>query len=415
MRYTSLRTKLVTACLITISLLVSFTVSAQDAEKGQKLFKGNCAACHALDKKVVGPALSGMSERAPKPSEEWLIKWIKNSQELVKAGDAYAVKIFEEYNKMPMPAQSVSDQDIKDIIAYVANPPGKKEDKAVAGAVKAPVVVEDSGTMTYVLVALIALFVILAFILSGVKGSLEKLIREKNNLPEPPVYTSKEKAFLWCNQNKKIIAVILLIVSAYFSQASWYAMKDIGVFTNYQPAQPINFSHKIHAGQNGINCQYCHSSAEKGKTSGVPSANVCMNCHKYVQEGPVTGKTEIAKIYAALDYDVDKQTYGNNPKPIKWIRVHNLPDHVYFNHSQHVKVGKQECQTCHGPVQEMDTVKQFSPLTMGWCIDCHRKTEVKMEGNPYYTDLHAKLKEKFKGKPITVENMGGIDCGKCHY
>lgn len=415
MRYTSLRTKFVSICLITISLLVSFSVSAQDTEKGQKLFKGNCASCHALDKRLTGPALAGVADRVPKPSEEWLIKWIKNSGDLIKAGDAYAVKVFEEYNRVPMPAQSVSDQDVKDILAYIANPPAKKDDKTAPAAGAVAPVKEDGNTMMYVMFALALLFIVLGYLLSGIRNSLEKLIREKNNLPEPPVYTRKEKAYLWSKENKKLIAIITLIVVGYFSQAAWYSMKDIGVFTNYQPEQPINFSHKIHAGQNGINCQYCHSSVEKGKSAGVPSANVCMNCHKYVSEGPVTGKTEIAKIYAAMDYDAEKQTYGNNPKPIKWIRIHNLPDHVYFNHSQHVKVGKQECQTCHGPIQEMDTVKQFSPLTMGWCIDCHRKTEVKMEGNPYYTDLHAKLKEKFKGQPITVDKMGGIECGKCHY
>ena len=192
-------------------------------------------------------------------------------------------------------------------------------------------------------------------------------------------------------------------------------MKEIGVYTGYQPAQPINFSHKIHAGKNAINCQYCHSGVEKSKTAGVPSANVCMNCHKFIQEGPVTGKTEIAKIYAALDYDVEKGTYGPNQKPIKWVKVHALPDHVFFSHQQHVKVGQQDCANCHGKIAEMDTVKQVSPLTMGWCIDCHRKTEVKMEGNEYYKELHAKLKEKYKGQAITVAAMGGIECSKCHY
>jgi len=192
-------------------------------------------------------------------------------------------------------------------------------------------------------------------------------------------------------------------------------MMGIGVYQGYMPEQPIWFSHKIHAGQNGVNCQYCHSGVEKSKVANVPSANVCMNCHKYIQEGTISGTKEIAKIYAALDYNPEKQTYGENQKPIKWVRVHNLPDHVYFNHSQHVKVGKIECTECHGEIAKMDTVYQNSLLTMGWCIDCHRKTEVKMEGNAYYNELHAKLKEKYKGEPITVAKMGGLECAKCHY
>jgi hypothetical protein len=224
-----------------------------------------------------------------------------------------------------------------------------------------------------------------------------------------------ESAVYWMRTNKKIVALVLLVMVAMGSRAAWNGMMGIGVYEGYQPEQPIFFSHKIHAGQNGINCVYCHSGVEKSKISNIPSANVCMNCHKYIQEGAVTGKTEIAKIYAALDFDPATQTYGKNTKPIKWVKVHTLPDHVYFNHAQHVTVGKQECATCHGPIEQMDTVRQHSSLTMGWCIDCHRKTEVKMEGNAYYNELHAKLAAKYKGQPITVDKMGGIECGKCHY
>jgi len=202
----------------------------------------------------------------------------------------------------------------------------------------------------------------------------------------------------------------------YGSVKAWYGLMDIGVTQGYKPEQPIKYSHKLHAGDMKISCIYCHSGAEKGKTAGIPSAMVCMNCHKYIQEGPVYGKEEINKIYAALDYDPATQKYGPNQKPIQWVRVHNLPDLAYFNHSQHVKVGKIECQTCHGPVQEMDTLKQFSSLTMGWCIDCHRTTEVKMDGNAYYNDYHKKLSEKYGPEAkLTVEHIGGTECSRCHY
>jgi hypothetical protein len=141
-----------------------------------------------------------------------------------------------------------------------------------------------------------------------------------------------------------------------------------------------------------------------------------MNCHKGIKEGTLTGTTEISKIYAALDYNPETQTYGPNPKPIKWTRVHNLPDFAYFNHSQHVKVGGVMCQTCHGPVEEMTVAKQFAPLTMSWCINCHRETEVKMAGNHYYDKYHKYLSNKYGADAkITVEKIGGTECGRCHY
>ena len=191
---------------------------------------------------------------------------------------------------------------------------------------------------------------------------------------------------------------------------------NMGRQQNYEPTQPIAFSHKLHAGINGVDCQYCHSGARKGKSAVIPAANVCMNCHKAIEEGPEYGKAEIAKIYEAVDWDVETQTYGDNPKPIEWVRVHNLPDHVYFNHSQHVTVGGVQCQTCHGPIETMEKVYQHETLGMGWCIDCHRETEVNFVSNDYYQvyeQLHKDLKEN--GKKITVEDIGGLECQKCHY
>ena len=403
--------------VVTVMLFSQFSSFAQDAAAGEKLFKINCAACHGIGTaKLVGPGLKGVSDRVPKPASEWLHKWIKNSQALVKAGDPYAVKIFEEFNKSVMPSQALSDQEVTDIIAYIDNPP------VDAKAAAAPVVEDtkpaktDSSTVLYFLFGLILLFLILISVLGGVRNSLQRLVNQKEGLPEPVSVKYNTQYFKnWARNNKKLVALAFIVLMSYGSRAAWNGMMGIGLYEGYAPEQPIFFSHKIHAGQNGINCVYCHSGVEKSKISNVPSANVCMNCHKGIQEGAVTGKTEIAKIYAALDYDPDKQTYGPNPKPIKWVKVHQLPEHAYFNHSQHVVVGKQECTTCHGPVAEMDTLRQFSPLTMGWCIDCHRKTEVKMEGNPYYNKLHEELKKTYGKKPITVSMMGGIECGKCHY
>jgi hypothetical protein len=160
----------------------------------------------------------------------------------------------------------------------------------------------------------------------------------------------------------------------------------------------------LHAGEYGIECEYCHSGATKSKNAWIPSANVCMNCHKLINEGPKYGTEEIQKIYDAIGFDPATKQYieGYEQKPIEWVRIHNLPDHAYFNHAQHVVVGGLECQTCHGPIEEMEVVYQYSTLGMGWCINCHREEKVKTLG-----------KENPEG--LTVEDMGGLDCARCHY
>lgn len=187
---------------------------------------------------------------------------------------------------------------------------------------------------------------------------------------------------------------------------------SIGIQQNYQPKQPIAFSHKIHAGQYEIECRYCHTGALKGKQANIPSANICMNCHSQIREGTNTGTTEISKIYAAIGFDPATSSYTGKQKPIEWVRIHNLPDLAYFNHAQHNNVGGIECQTCHGPIEEMDVVKQYSLLTMGWCIDCHRKTDVNTKGNEYYDKL---LELHNSKKALKVEDIGGLECAKCHY
>ena len=125
-----------------------------------------------------------------------------------------------------------------------------------------------------------------------------------------------------------------------------------------------------------------------------------MNCHSSIK----TESDEIQKIYAAVE----------NNEPIQWVRIHNLPDLAYFNHQQHVSVGNIECQTCHGPIEEMDVVYQYAPLTMGWCINCHRDTDVSAKGNAYYDNL-VELHEAKSKEPMKVEDIGGLECAKCHY
>jgi hypothetical protein len=205
----------------------------------------------------------------------------------------------------------------------------------------------------------------------------------------------------------RIVPIALLTISMLF--ITQYIVKsaiDLGRSKNYQPDQPIKFSHKIHAGQNQTSCLYCHFNAERGKFAGIPPANVCTNCHVLVKEGGKTGKFEIARIYEAIEKD----------QPIKWVKVHNLPDHVFFDHSQHVVAGKIDCLQCHGDVAAMDEIVQVNDMSMGWCVQCHRETSVQFDNNFYgkYEQLHKDLKDG-KISKVTVEQIGGTDCMKCHY
>ncbi len=388
-------------------------ISGASAQDGESLFKANCTSCHAVKDKVVGPALQGVETRH---SEEWLIKWVHSSSAMIKAGDPEAVKLFNDNNKVAMPNQSLKDDEIKAIFAYVKTEAAKVDVKGPVAGANGPV--EDTGnnTVIYLLIAAVVLFLV-SGVLRRVQHTLAKTVRQKEGVPEPPVRTRTQGFIHWARNNKKLVAIILILFTLYGSVKGWYGLQSLGISQGYTPDQPIAFNHTLHAGANAISCVYCHSGAEKGKTAGVPSANVCMNCHKFIKKGPTTGTEEIAKIYKALDYDADKGTYGPNQKPIQWVRVHNLPDLAYFNHSQHFVVGKIACQTCHGQIQDSMTVaSQYSPLTMGWCINCHRETQVKMTGNAYYNEYHKELLSKYGSDSlITVEKIGGTECARCHY
>jgi len=386
--------------------LGSTNVYAQDAAKGESLFKSNCASCHALNKKLVGPALSGVSERR---EEEWLLKWVKNSSALIKSGDPDAIAIFEEYNKSAMTAFThFSDEDVKDILAYIENPP-VKADAVTSGT---PGDTQSSGGNNTTMIIIVALVILSAVLFASLKA--KNALKKAMDEPTDSMY-KQTKDWLMARPGLVVVIVVLIFVGGV--KDTWENVFDkVGAAQGYQPTQPIAFSHKIHAGEQKIDCNYCHSGARHSKTSGIPSANVCMNCHTYINEGTQTGTTEISKIYEAIGYDPETRAYKENyeAKPIEWVKIHNLPDLVYFNHAQHVTAGKQECKTCHGPIEEMDVVEQFAPLTMGWCIECHRKTEVNTD-NPYYENLNERWADKFHGEKITVDKIGGLECGKCHY
>ena len=402
-----------------------FTAFAQepDIQAGKKLFNANCAACHKLNKKAVGPALRGVSA---KYDRDWLYKWIKNSSAMIKDGDPQAVSIWEEYNKVAMNAfPLLSNSDIDNILAYTDYVPPAPV--VTAGAQLPANTTSNSGTSNdLILAALILVFIMLVVMLFLVQKTLKRIALASGVDISPPV--KEKRPPLWkviVNNHFLIFLMVIgfLLSSAYFVYG--YLMQ-VGIDQGYMPVQPIHYSHKIHSGANQIECKYCHSSARVSKHSGIPSLNVCMNCHKNIaeyagEEDLENGYTkdfytkEIKKLYDAVGWDEENQAYTGNTKPVKWVRIHNLPDFVYFNHAQHVQVGGIECQTCHGPVEEMEVMYQHSSLTMGWCINCHRESNVKLKDNEYYTKIHDELSKKYGVEELTVAQMGGLECGKCHY
>ncbi|MFD2696931.1 cytochrome c3 family protein [Mesonia sediminis] len=394
-----------------------------DVSAGKDLFNSLCAACHKPYKRAIGPALHGVTEKRGK---EWLYSWIKNSSAMIEAGDPQAVAIYEEYNKVAMNAfPQLSNSDIDNILAYVEQP--KPEPKVAVAAEGSTAAGQGggAGVSTQVVLGILAfVLLLLLVVLFLVNKTLTRfaeangVVIEKDEKISKPIW----KAFVENQFLVIVTTVVLLLVGSYYVYGFFM---QVGVDQGYAPVQPIHYSHKIHAGDNGIDCKYCHSSARVSKQSGIPSLNVCMNCHKSIAEvAPETATEEyskefydgeIAKLYDAVGWDPATQSYTGEEKPVKWVRIHNLPDLAYFNHSQHVTVAGIECQKCHGPVEEMEIMRQHAPLTMGWCIECHRDTKVNMQGNEYYEKIHEELSKKYGVETLTAAQMGALECGKCHY
>jgi hypothetical protein len=358
------------------------------------------------------------------PSKEWIYKWVHNSQALIASGDKDAVEIFNKWNKIPMTAfPNLKTEEIDAIIAYVNSVEPPKAPTAAAQGAGAESHEDNTWLYTFITISLLALVIILW----RANYSLRRVANDIEGIPnetEVPFY-----------RNKIVIALVVIIGFILCGYWITNGAIEMGRQQNYQPLQPIFYSHKVHAGINQINCLYCHSGAEKSRQAMVPSPNVCMNCHKQINEytgeeklvtmegKEVDGTAEIQKLYKYTGWNPDKKDYNRDANgniithPIEWTKIHNLPDHVYFNHSQHVAVGKVQCQRCHGPIEKMDEVYQFAPLSMGWCINCHRQTQVQFADNNYYS-IYEKYHEETKaGKRsgVTVEDIGGIECQKCHY
>jgi len=395
------------------TLSLSFITNAQDEipteeariSEGESLFKGNCQSCHKVHEKLVGPALKDVYDRAP--SIDWIVNFVWNSQKMIADGDEYANELWEEYQPTQMTAFPTFSRDqILSILAYI-----KVETEAgpevVADVAATGEGVQPAGEsipafyLNAIMVGLVVVLVLILVVLILITSVLRKYLNQRGDLDtDDQEIVNPKFSFDGLIKSKPFIFMVTFVFTAIVFKVVINQLFAVGVQVGYAPKQPIAFSHELHAGQYEIDCQYCHTGVRKSKSANIPSPNICMNCHSSIK----TESPEIQKIYAAIE----------NDKPIEWVRIHNLPDLAYFNHSQHVEVGNIECQTCHGPIEEMEVVRQHSLLTMGWCIDCHRETNVNTKGNAYYDKLVELHSEESK-EALKVEDIGGLECAKCHY
>jgi mono/diheme cytochrome c family protein len=441
-----------------------------DPAKGKELFVNNCAQCHAKDmkQKLTGPALAGVEERWGGDRAS-LYKWVRNSQGLIATGFPRAVAVYNENAKAVMNSfPNLKDEEIDHILEYIKKQAagGGTSVAATGGGGTEEKPKENNSLMLGVVLATLGLLAILmAQLISRLKAAA--LIQEGH-------VGVKQGTVSQIITSKSVIAFLvfaLVVLGGYTTVNNAISM---GRQQGYAPDQPIKFSHATHAGVQKIECQYCHDSARRSKHSSVPGTNTCMNCHAAIKVGSKYGTAELTKIYASIGWDpttgkyidnydnmsedqvaaVYKKWIGDNymakkemkaldqsgemivndqwndlktsltnstkskiQGPIEWTRLHNLPDHAYFNHAQHVSVGKVACQTCHGKVEAMEVMQQHAPLSMGWCINCHRQTDVKFNENAYYNSYkryHDELKSG-KRESVKVEDIGGLECQKCHY
>ena len=397
------------------------------AVDGKQLFQQNCQTCHALDKKLTGPALRGFTARGPWGDKQAIYDWVHNPSAFI-AKDAYAKTLQQEYGVVMQAFPALSNESIDAIVDYIntAPPPGGAATTVAPGAESAAD--KDVANRNAVIFGVISLILaIVALILMQVNNNLKKLSDDKENIRRP------EQVPFW--RNKAYIALLALV---FFIVGGYFVSKgaiNLGRQQGYMPQQPIYYSHKVHAGINQINCLYCHGSAWESKHAASPSINICMNCHKAIstyEKGPklfdeagkeINGTAEIEKLYKFAGYTPGQPWDASKSKPVEWIKIHNLPDHVYFNHAQHVNAGKVACQSCHGNVQEMDVVGQQAELSMGWCINCHRESKVNFynkadsTGNKFYSIYEKFHNDIANGKmdSVTVKDIGGLECQKCHY
>lgn len=419
------RTGVKTLIPLFLIIILSF-VNTLRAQDGGQIFQQNCAACHSVTKDLTGPKLAGVESRGPWSDRKQLYAWVHNPSKFM-ASDPYTQGLKQQFGGVVMTAfPQLSEKEIDAVITYINKAATATTASAPGGAAVGTEAKydEDDSSILYGILTLI--LAVVALIMLQVNSNLKKLADDKEGVAaQEPIPFYRNKSYI------TLLTLILFVIGGFF-----VVKGAIGLGRNkgYQPEQPIFYSHKVHAGKNQISCLYCHGGAFEGKPANIPSLNTCMNCHMTINEytgeklyredgKEVDGTAEIQKIYEHTGWDPASRTYTGDGIPVEWVKIHNLPDHVYFNHSQHTVAGQVQCQTCHGEIQNMDEVKQFADLSMGWCVNCHRETKVNFidsagtKGNQFYS-IYEKYHDEIKsGKrdSVTVSDIGGIECQKCHY
>ena len=430
--------------LLILVLAVSL-LSFQAVAQGEALFKSKCATCHQPLKNSTGPKLYQVRDKwaSGGAKEGSIYTWVNNWQ-TAAASDPYAADV-SKWSPTAMSAfPDLKKEEIDAIFDWVDT----QQEASATGAPNGeenpltPTDVEEEGSLSWVWIVMGVVFLTIILAVGGVRRQLKVVTSENPDAQEKLTYSEEFRSWAW--KNRLYVGIASLIIVLAVIVTLFQSLYRINVVEGYQPSQPIAFPHDRHAGVNGIDCKYCHNSVTKSKSAGIPSVNVCMNCHKQINgEGkPFAG--EIKKIYDAAGWDVSSGAgkYTGKTKPIVWNKVHVLPDHVYFNHSQHVGVGGIDCKHCHGdmttmnetvkvqPVEELNkiegNIKLTKPtLTMGWCIECHGAKDVALGNgkNAYYDEIHRRLmnndknlyRKYLKDGKVSVSELGGWECAKCHY
>ncbi|HWC52449.1 MAG TPA: c-type cytochrome [Chitinophagaceae bacterium] len=417
-------TKKLTLFALFIFVFSGIQLSAQD---GKTLFQQKCATCHNIFKPMTGPALENLEQRGQWSDHNKLLEWVHNPAAFMSK-DPYTAGLKAQFGIVMQQFPELTIKDVDAIVSYINSEVAAQNAPKgpTTGATEEEKPKSSSNAVIFGVISLI--MAIIALILMQVNSNLKKLSDDKEGILRPePVPFYRNKIYI------AFIAILLFIVGGYYITKGAIGL---GRMKDYQPKQPIYYSHKVHAGINQINCLYCHGGAWESKQASIPSVNVCMNCHKAIntyEKGPklydedgneIDGTAEIQKLYKYAGFDPKNANNWDPSKaqPISWIKIHNLPDHVFFSHAQHVRAGKVQCQTCHGEITAMNEVKQFAELSMGWCINCHRQTKIDFnydstKGNKFYS-IYEKFHEDIKaGKmdSVTVKDIGGLECQKCHY
>jgi len=437
------------SALTLVFIAGTFTAQAQ----GDALFKAKCASCHQPHKNGTGPKLFQVRQKWTDggAKEGSIYQWVNNWQNAA-ASDPYAKTVSTWAPSAMQAFPELKKEDVDAILDWVDSQPepgaaGAAGATDTTGAASAdPLSSEEESSMGWIWIVLGIIFFTIVVAVGGVRRQLKFAAADNAGEPvnEGLTYSEEFKTWAWKYRLYVGLASLVLVISAIVTL--FLSGYSIGVVEEYQPSQPIAFPHAIHTGTNGIDCKYCHNSVTSSKSAGLPTVNVCMNCHKQINGRTPAQQEQIAKLYKSAGWDpAGAGKYTGKSTPIIWNKVHVLPDHVYFNHSQHVVVGGIDCKQCHGdmtkmvetakvqPVSELNKIEGNIPLTrptltMGWCIECHGEKEISTgsidtRNDGYYNEIHKRLLNNdktlygsyLKDGKVTVNELGGWECAKCHY